>query len=89
VLAAREHAPSASGHRLPDDYFDLTTCLPQVAADLLHRASRQPWAKCGLTHRRKKIHARSITFGNSPAANHRISLDLNLRVRNRKRSNGD
>jgi hypothetical protein len=33
-----------------DDYIDLMAGVPQIAADLLQRASRQPWAKTGRGH---------------------------------------
>jgi hypothetical protein len=29
------------------DYIDLMAGVPRIAADLLQRASRQPWARCG------------------------------------------
>jgi hypothetical protein len=32
-------------------WFDLMAGVPQIAANLLQRTSRQPWAKNGLVHR--------------------------------------
>jgi hypothetical protein len=34
-------------------YINATSGVLQIAADLSNRPTRQPWAKCGLMHRRK------------------------------------
>jgi hypothetical protein len=42
---SRESPVGVTGCR--DDYIDLMAGVPQIAADLLQRASRQPWARTG------------------------------------------
>jgi hypothetical protein len=47
----------------PPECVSATAAVPQIADDLLQRASRQPWAKCGLMHR--SINTRLRAFGHT------------------------
>src|SRR5262252_5566994 len=50
------HLDSTNG--CPCDYVDSTSAVPQIAADLLRRLTRQPWAVC---HEHRRSTRRCVT----------------------------
>src|SRR5215469_10978596 len=65
------HLDSTKG--CPCDYVGRTSGVPQIAADLTHRLTRQPWATTGLMHRSKHTTVLRQTAPKSECSLWRIS----------------